>query len=141
MKTRSVVILAFLTVTLAASALALWLYDDVVRGPERRNPWLREVYLSDFPSEDAAIRSAIQRLSAELRQHTQDFFVVRWLDRKSGTAGHAVLYERKSKLIGYAYDADSGYDSIWTNVDISTIHTLAAKGGRLEDLRPKDWPE
>ena len=66
--------------------------------------------------------------------------MIRWSLAKSGPALQATLFSREKKTIGYAADAYAGYESMWTNVDEAAIRALAAKQGKLEDLRPRDWP-
>jgi hypothetical protein len=144
MKTRTLVLIGtFIAILLVAAGVYLiWrLREDQRTAHDRLMPYEREVWLYDFPSEDTAVRASLERLSQELRQHTQELFKVRWSLAKSGPAPSGTLYNRNSKDIGYAYDADSGVNRVWTNVDELTIHALAEKHGRLEDLRPNDWGE
>ena|SRR5438093_10165287 len=101
----------------------------------------REAWLRGYTSEDAGARAAIQRLSQELQSDTnKSIYRVHWSSASSGPSQAAVLYLRREQLIGYESKPYSVHTSTWTNVDIQTVHTLAAKQGRFEDLRPRDWP-
>jgi len=96
---------------------------------------LRETteYIGEVDSKEAALRASIPKLSAEVdRCPGTEIFRVMWVGPDAGR--HAILYDRKHKMIGYEDDFLSGISSWPCYADDSAIRTVAARGGALEDF-------
>jgi hypothetical protein len=88
---------------------------------------------------DAGARQSIQELSRQLNGNSRaEVFRVYWRDDETGHQ-YATLYMRHWRTVGYEDDPGSGFVAEWTNVDESTIHLIASKGGSFDDFGDPSW--
>jgi len=100
-----------------------------------RCPTEIEVSIGEFESKQAALPSAIRRLSAEVENCPKaELYRVSWISSDSRMR-EAVLYIHKTRMLGYEADCYSGFSDRPFRVDDSAIRTVALRGGTLDDVK------
>lgn len=97
----------------------------------------------EFSSQKAATQASIRRLSAELRRRpgTETFTIwFHWVNRDETKGLRATVYNRPEKILGYSVEPTSGLTERWTNIDVATIHAIAATNGDFTSFGKPSYP-
>jgi hypothetical protein len=96
------------------------------------------VSMGEFSSKNIAVRAAIPQLATIIdRCPRAEVYRIMWVgagDAEGSQNRHSVLYDRPHKRIGYEDDFLSGISGKAYSADDAAIHTVAQRGGMLEDF-------
>jgi hypothetical protein len=97
--------------------------------------------IGEFESKEAGIHAAIPRLAAEIRRCPEaEVYRIMWAGPGDyyGNYRHAVLYDRRSKRVGYEDDFLSGFSGKTYSIDDKAVRVVAEKSGTMEDFSACD---